>query len=905
MSKGLKGITVTIDGNVTPLNQALSSVNANAKSLQTELKGVNSLLKLDPTNTDLLKQKQVILKEAVAETENKLKLLTQAQKEMAAAGKDINDEQYRNLQREIVLTTQKLNDLKSQQTTFQKLKTEAGNFATKVGEIANKIPIVNKLTTAFGSAAGKIKETVSQSAAVQKIGSAVDSARSKVEAFKNAHPAVQKVADAFGSAKDKVNDLKDKLPSVSQAMSAVGNAAASAAKGGFTVLSNVVGGTVKAFGAFAAAAGTAAVAVGKAAVSSYADYEQLAGGVDTLLGESSSKVQQYADNAYKTAGMSANQYLETVTGFSASLLQSLGGDTAAAAEKADMAITDMSDNANKMGSDMESIKNAYTGFAKGQFTLLDNLKLGYGGTKTEMQRLLDDATKLSGVEYDISSYSDIVDAIHVVQTEMGITGTTAKEASSTISGSIDSMKGAYQNLLTGLADGDADLDALIDDLANSVLTVIDNIVPRILETVPRIVEAVPQLATSLSTVANELVTQAGTLMQTLLPPLLDAFFTLIQTAISTLPTLLPQLLNAAMTLFTGILSGLQQTIPLLLAMLPEMISNVTATLTANLPQIIESGIDILVSLVNGITEALPSLIQAVIDLFPVIVTNITQQLPKIVESGLNLLVSLVNGIVQAIPQLIAMLPTIISTIVSTLTSMLPQIIQTGIALLNSLISGIINAIPQLVAALPQVLNAIITTITQNLPKIIQSGIELIGALISGLIQAIPSLIAAVPQIISAIWDTITNTDWLSLGKNIIDGVIQGVKNAASSLINVFKDLASSALDAVKEFFGIASPSKVMRDQVGKMIPVGMAIGVEEGMDDEEDRIVDAMRKGVPTTIDSYINTKAGSVAAAGHAQTGGFQQNIAIYSPTQLSPSEVARQTRNQTRQMVLKLQTG
>lgn len=905
MSKGLKGITVTIDGNVTPLNQALSSVNANAKSLQTELKGVNSLLKLDPTNTDLLKQKQVILKEAVAETENKLKLLTQAQKEMAAAGKDINDEQYRNLQREIVLTTQKLNDLKSQQTTFQKLKTEAGNFATKVGEIANKIPIVNKLTTAFGSAAGKIKETVSQSAAVQKIGSAVDSARSKVEAFKNAHPAVQKVADAFGSAKDKVNDLKEKLPSVSQAMSAVGNAAASAAKGGFTVLTNVVGGTVKAFGAFAAAAGTAAVAVGKAAVSSYADYEQLAGGVDTLFGESSSKVQQYADNAYKTAGMSANQYLETVTGFSASLLQSLGGDTAAAAEKADMAITDMSDNANKMGSDMESIKNAYAGFAKGQFTLLDNLKLGYGGTKTEMQRLLDDATKLSGVEYDISSYADIVDAIHVVQTEMGITGTTAKEASSTISGSIDSMKGAYQNLMTGLADGDADLDALIDDLANSVLTVIDNIVPRILETVPRIVEAVPQLATSLSTVANELVAQAGTLMQTLLPPLLDAFFTLIQTAISTLPTLLPQLLNAAMTLFTGILSGLQQTIPLLLAMLPEMISNVTATLTANLPQIIESGIDILVSLVNGITEALPSLIQAVIDLFPVIVTNITQQLPKIVESGLNLLVSLVNGIVQAIPQLVAMLPTIISTVVSTLTSMLPQIIQMGITLLNSLISGIINAIPQLVAALPQVLNAIITTITQNLPKIIQSGIELIGALISGLIQAIPSLIAAVPKIISAIWDTIMNTDWLSLGKNIIDGVIQGVKNAASSLISVFKDLASSALDAVKEFFGIASPSRVMRDQVGKMIPAGMAIGVEEGMDDEEDRIVDAMRKGVPTTIDSYINTKAGSVTTAGYSQNGGFQQNISIYSPTQLSPSEVARQTRNQTRQMVLKLQTG
>ena len=336
-----------------------------------------------------------------------------------------------------------------------------------------------------------------------------------------------------------------------------------------------------------------------------------------------------------------------------------------------------------------------------------------------------------------------------------------------------------------------------------------------------------------------------------------------------------------------------------------MIQNITDTLTANLPQIVASGIEILVNLINGITNAIPSLIQAVIDLFPVIVNSIMENLPEIIQAGLDLLIALINGIVSAIPQLIAMLPTIITTIVSTLTGMLPQIIQAGITLLQSLINGIISAIPQLIAAVPQIITSVVNTLTTNLPKILQMGIELIGSLISGLIQAIPALIAAVPQIISAIWDTIMNTNWLSLGKNIIDGVIQGVKNASSSLIKVFKDLASSALDAVKKFFGIHSPSRVMRDQVGKMIPAGMAEGVEDGMDEEEDRIKEAMRKGVPTTIDSYINTKSGSASCATQTAAGGFTQNITINSPKELSPSEVARQTRNQTRQMVLKLKAG
>lgn len=909
MSKGLKGITVTIDGNATPLNKALSSVNANAKSLQSELKGVNSLLKLDPKNTELAAQKQVILKQAVSETEEKLKLLTQAEKEMAEAGKDVNDEGYRDLQREIALTKSKLSDykteLKAVEDQQKKAAKEAETLGTKIYNIASKIPVVNKLADGFVKVKGKITETVKESEAVKKIGTTVEGAKQKVEAFKDAHPAVQKVADAFGKVKTAANEVKEKIPPLSTQLKAVGDVAASAAKGGFTVLTNVVGGTMKAFAGFATAVVGAGVAVTKSAVEQYAEYEQLVGGVETLFKDSAGQVEGYANNAYKTAGMSANQYMNTVTGFSASLLQSLDGDTKAAAEKADMAITDMSDNANKMGTSIDSIQTAYQGFAKQNYTMLDNLKLGYGGTKEEMQRLLDDATKLSGVKYDISSYADIVDAIHVVQTEMGITGTTAKEASTTIEGSINSTKAAWSNLLTGFANDEADVGALITDLCDSVATAANNLIPRVIQAVTSIVENVPIIIQGLAGTLTTVFQEGQGLITSLMQPLIDAFFGLINAAIALLPTLLPEVLNAAISLFQGILDGLNQTIPNLLAMLPVMIQNITDTLTANLPQIVASGIEILVNLINGITNAIPSLIQAVIDLFPVIVNSIMENLPQIIQAGLDLLIALINGIVSAIPQLIAMLPTIITTIVSTLTGMLPQIIQAGITLLQSLINGIISAIPQLIAAVPQIITSVVNTLTTNLPKILQMGIELIGSLISGLIQAIPALIAAVPQIISAIWDTIMNTDWLSLGKNIIGGVIQGVKNAASSLIQVFKDLASSALDAVKDFFGIHSPSRVMRDQVGKMIPAGMAEGVEDGMDEEEDRIKEAMRKGVPTTIDSYINTKSGSASYATQTAAGGFTQNITINSPKELSPSEVARQTRNQTRQMVLKLKAG
>ncbi|MDE5818050.1 MAG: hypothetical protein K2I07_01845 [Lachnospiraceae bacterium] len=877
---------------------------------------MNKLLKLDPKNTELLTQKQTVLKQAIEQTESKLNTLTQAQEEMKSAGKDINDEAYRELQREIEATKQKLQSYNAEQKKAKQQVDEVGG--------------------AFARTKQQIADNVKESEGVSKIKTAVKAVKQEIDGFKNSHPMIKKVADGFETvAKGAAKLTKTLAGGTVAALTATGKAAAEVANGGLKALGATINGTWKAFTAFATAALTAGAAVTKSAVEQYADYEQLVGGVETLFGAGGQSLREYAQSvgkttleakeeyrnlmraqeavlqnasdAYKTAGLSANEYMETVTGFSAALISSLEGDTVAAAEKADMAITDMADNANKMGSDISTIQNAYQGFAKQNYTMLDNLKLGYGGTKEEMQRLLDDATRLSGIEYDISSYADIVDAIHVVQTEMGITGTTAKEASETITGSVNAAKSAWQNLMTGLADEEADLDKLIDDMVDSALTVVDNVLPRIMETVPRIVDAVPKLIKELSNSLAGIGKQLGGLTNKLLPPLQQAFFTLIRTVTSALPSMLPQVLDAANTLFGGLLQGLNETVPELMAMLPELIEEISQALTTYLPQLVSAGVSILVSLISGITNAIPSLITAIVDLIPVIVQAVTENLPLILTAGLNLLLALAQGIAQAIPQLVAMLPTVITSIIETINTLLPQIIDTGVQILLSLITGITESIPQLVAMLPDIISSIVTTITENLPQILTAGGDILFALISGLIEAIPQLIAAIPEIVTAIFTAFAETDWGEIGRNIIDGIGKGIKEAAGKLKDMLTGtVVGNVVGDLKEKLGIASPSKLMRDEVGKMIPAGLAIGVEQGMDKEEKRINEAMMRGVPTTIDGYIAAGGSRRGTTGDvtapAAGGGFTQNVTINSPRELSPSETARQMRNTTRQMALRM---
>lgn len=476
------------------------------------------------------------------------------------------------------------------------------------------------------------------------------------------------------------------------------------------VASDFIVSGIKAMASAIKEAAAALVDLGKQSIMGFAEQEQLIGGVDTLFKESSAQVQQYANDAYKTAGLSANQYMETVTSFSASLLQSMGGDTQAAAEKANRAITDMSDNANKMGTDMASIQNAYQGFAKQNYTMLDNLKLGYGGTKEEMQRLLTDAEKLSGVKYDLSSYADIVDAIHVVQTEMGITGTTAKEAATTIQGSANAMKSAWSNLITGMSNENLDLDKLVQNVIDSVNTFADNLIPRLQIMLPRFAEGLNKLVAGL-------IPYVGPALELLLPSLLQGIGSLV----------------------SGIVQALPAAVEAITAVIPMLVEQ----LTILLPQIISAGVEIIAALASGIGENLPALIPAVVDAIITITEGLLDHIDLLIIAAGQLIAGLAQGLIEAIPRLIGRLP------------------------------------------------------------------EIIGAIVKGLLKGL----AAIGEV----------------GSQLVHGLFNGISNAATWLYEKVKGWASSVVGWIKDFFGIHSPSKVFADEVGKFIPPGITLGVEQAM----------------------------------------------------------------------------
>lgn len=575
-----------------------------------------------------------------------------------------------------------------------------------------------------------------------------------------------------------------------------------------------------------AAGATAIGALGTKAVAAYADYEQLVGGVETLFKDSQDQVMDYANNAYKTAGLSANEYMETVTSFSASLLQSLDGDTSAAADKANLAITDMSDNANKMGTDMTSIQNAYQGFAKSNYTMLDNLKLGYGGTQAEMERLLADAEKISGIKYDISSYADIVDAIHVVQTEMGITGTTAEEAASTIQGSFGMMKSAWQNLVTGMADPSQDLGVLVGNFTDSIVTVGNNLIPRIQDLLPRIVEATTSLV---GTVSEQL------------PAILG--------------TVLPSLVEGATSLVTGLMGALPEVLEVLADVAPTVINTLVPALIELLPKITQTGIDVIVSLAQGIADALPQLIPAATDAIIEIVEVLTspENLGNLIDAALAIILALVDGLVDATPKLIAAVPDVISNLVTAIIANMPKILEAGVEITMALADGLIKALPELIAAIPNLILGIVQGIIDNLPEIIMAGPKIIAALATGLIEAIPDIVMVIPQLIRSIVDTFLSFDWGSIGKNIVEGIKNGFVNMWNSFKQTVENVFTGLVDGVKSFLGIASPSKVFAGIGGYM-----AEGLGQGFDKEFSNV----KRGIQSQLD--FGTMTFGMSSFGH-----------------------------------------
>lgn len=582
------------------------------------------------------------------------------------------------------------------------------------------------------------------------------------------------------------------------------------------------------------------VNLGKTALSSVGALEQNVGGVETLFGDTADAVIAAADRAYQTAGMSANDYMSTVTSFSASLLQSLGGNTEEAAKVADMAIIDMADNANKMGTSMDMIQNAYQGFAKQNYTMLDNLKLGYGGTKTEMERLLADAQKLTGVKYDINNLNDVYQAIHVIQEEMGITGTTAKEASETLEGSMAAAKAAWDNFMNG--SGDA------DQLADAFATAADNIVKNLAEIIPRFAETLPALA-------GAIVSQIPGLAAAIVPAVLSAGQSILEQA------------RDAVTAFDFVAAA------------EDVVQKITDFISSDgLGSFLGCLVDILTGIVNGISSMLPVLLPALVELIAYTVTTLIDQLPALLECALQLIIGLADGLLAALPVLVAALPEIINSVVSFLVAAAPQILQAGITLLLALVDALPTVIDALIAALPQIIESTVSTLVAAAPQIVQAGITLLLALIEAIPVIVPQIVAALPQIITAIingliaagpqvlasaqevWGQITAAvpqlvaDIGAAVPEIINGIVNGLAAGASAVWDAACQLGGNILGGIKSFLGINSPSTVMAEQ-GNYIIQGLLNGLET--------MPDAVNQLFQSTLDSITTWGSDMVARIG------------------------------------------
>ncbi len=590
-------------------------------------------------------------------------------------------------------------------------------------------------------------------------------------------------------------------------------------------LSGVMGTALKGTGVAIGAAVAGVSALTKSSLDAYADFEQLTGGVETLFKTSADKVMEYADEAYKSAGLSANEYMETVTSFSASLLQGLGGDTDLAADVANQAIIDMSDNANKMGSDMSAIQNAYQGFAKQNFTMLDNLKLGYGGTKEEMQRLLDDAEKLQkekfgvDVEYDMNNFADVIQAIHTVQEEMDIAGTTSKEAATTIQGSLGMMKGAWQNLVTGLGDENADLDGLIDNFIQSVITVGENIMPE----VEKILTGIGEMVT----------------------------------------TMLPEVIN----------------------MIPDLINSV-------LPGIIESASNLVTTLCTAIIDNAPTLIDSALQLVLTLTDALLQNLPMLIECGLQAIVQLALGIAQALPTLIPTIVEVVLSIVEYLIDNVDLLIDAAIALITGLAEGLINALPVLIEKAPVIIEKLVVALVTNAPKLLEAAVKVIETLATGLITNVPKLLAKIPQIMTSLKNGFLNlcSGFADVGKNIIDGLWNGIQNGWNWLTDKVSSLAKGLLDAAKSALGIASPSKEFR-KIGEFCVAGFNDGIDDLMDGNK------LASNINASLGTIqANVSGGQINGVG----GGYTQVINVNREIS-TPDELARAVRLESRYGLMK----
>ena len=662
-----------------------------------------------------------------------------------------------------------------------------------------------------------------------------------------------------------------------------------------------------------ASAKAGVVAVTKEVVSEYAEYEQLVGGVETLFGTQGMGLEEYAKSigktasqavqeydalnkaqtevmnnaaeAYKTAGLSANDYMETVTGFAASLKQSTANELEAA-QVADMAVIDMADNANKMGTSMESIQNAYAGFAKQNYTMLDNLKLGYGGTKEEMQRLLADATALTGIEYDLDSLSDVYNAIHVIQTDLGITGTTAKEASSTISGSLGMLSSAWQNLVVGFANGEADLDALIDNLITSATTALDNLIPTIIramggiseslvkiapiiaEKLPELIEAVlPNLIQAAMNLVGGLVAALPSILQILtenLPTVVSSLIDITENLITTVLGMLPDMIKAVVTIITTILQKLSDMLPTLIPAIVEGVILVVNTLIENLPLLLEGILTLIKALAQGIIEALPILIDALPEIIIGIVDFILQAIPQIILAVVEIVMAIVRALPDIIMALVDALPEIIEGIIVAIVENLPMFIEAAVEIILGLVEALPTLIITLIEMLPQIIVSIVKALVEAAPQFVEAGKKLLSSLGEGFKNFLPRML----EIQKNIGETMMKffrgliDKVKEIGQNIMNGLSEGLKSKITAITDTVKNIGEKISEGFKSFFGIHSPSTLFAEY-GQFIDEGLANGISDGrgvvtdaMDELNDSVVGDIQTSASVAYDSGYNRRS-------------------------------------------------
>lgn len=743
-------------------------------------------------------------------------------------------------------------------------------------------------------------------------------------------------------------------------------------KSGLSIVSKAMTGAV-------AAVGTAAGVIIKSSLGVVANMEQQVGGVETLFKDSADTVIKNANRAYKTAQISANDYMSTVTSFSASLLQGLGGDTAKAAEIADMALIDMADNANKMGTNMQDIQNAYQGFAKQNYTMLDNLKLGYGGTQSEMIRLINDSGILNEKISDLDNvtFDQMIQAIHVIQQNLGITGTSAEEAGETIEGSVNSAKAAWENFQGGVITSQElvetfgtatqnilkNLGEIVPRLGKTGLEVVGAIADKIGDSVPAakgFADAVGNITDKLGSMDTGQLANLGKMSAVLIGAV--PAFSLIDksagtfsdilgglgdvtggaiTAISKFPSglknakgaitgfggslknlgssivgpfqVLTPKLNSVIgktfslfqdfggyigawggqigTAFQGVLGKVAGFMPAfanlmgfgaVLGVVTVGLGLLYSQFGTQIDQILlmmqTKGPEVITNFCNGIVAALPNLIAQGATMLNNLMLAITANLPAIIQGGIAIVSTLITGIAQQLPTLIPTALMMIVTLVSSLLSNVGQLVDAGINLLVGLAQGVVNALPQLINKAPTIIGQLTTAIISNLPKILLAGIKIITILGTGLIQAVPQLISKIPSIISQVKNAFTSVDWGSVGMNIIKGIANGLKGAAGAIVEAAKGAAESALNAAKNFLGIHSPSRVFRDQVGKMMALGMGIGFErnipvKSMSTGVQRAVAGLQK----SVDIALSARTSDKTVGGVKSMPGFNNNDIDY----------------------------